>query len=178
MTAMVIFDMSEKKQVLYDLRTSYNGPFIIEEFYAEVDNWIKERGFEKEPKKKMEQVAKDGKKIHWIIEVHSHLDDLHHGIIILRALLDNVKEVTIKKGNKKIIINNGDVLVNIDAFIDSHLHASFYQVKPVYYFFRSLIDKYVYNFWTDKYDGKVNSDARELYKRIQAFFKLQNFKFE
>ena len=44
--------MSEKKQVLYDLRTSYNGPFVVEEFYAEVDNWIREKGHEKEQKKK------------------------------------------------------------------------------------------------------------------------------
>ena len=55
--------MAEKKQVLYDLRTTYTGPFIVEDFYAEVDKWIKEKGFEKEPKKKMEHVTKNGKKI-------------------------------------------------------------------------------------------------------------------
>ena len=144
---MVIFDMSEKKQVLYDLRISYNGPFAVEEFYAEVDNWIREKGYEKEQKKKMEQVTKYGKKIHWVIEVNSHLDDLHHGIIIVRALLDNIKEVVVKKEGKKMRINNGDVLVNMDAFVESHIHASFYQAKPVYYFFRTLIDKYIYNFF-------------------------------
>ena len=45
--------MVEKKQVLYDLRTTYNGPFLVEDFYAEVENWIKEKGLEKEPKKKI-----------------------------------------------------------------------------------------------------------------------------
>ena len=170
--------MSEKKQVLYDLRTSYNGPFSAEDFYREVDSWIRENGFEKEPKKKMEHVTKKGKRIQYVIEVHNHLDSLHHGVIVLRVLLDNVKEIIIRKDGKKIRINSGDVFINIDAFIEAHLHASIYQVKPIYYFIRALIDKYVYNFWSDKYDGKVNSDARDLFKRIQSFFNVQRYKFE
>ena len=170
--------MSEKKQVLYDLRTTYNGPFVAEDFYAEVENWIKENGYEKEPKKKTEHVTKNGKKIEWVIEAHRHLDDLHYGIIVMRALLDNVKEVVIKKGSKKIRINNGDVFVNMDGWIQSHIHGSFYQIKPIYYFIRALTDKYIYNFWSYKYDGVVNSDGRDLYKRIRAFFELQKYKYE
>lgn len=170
--------MSEKKQVLYDLRTTYKGPFVVEDFYIEVENWIKEKGYEKEPKKKMEHVTKNGKKIEWIIEAHNHLDDLHHGVIVLRVLLDNVKEIVIKKDKKKIRINNGDVFINIDGFIQSHIHGSFYQVKPMYYIIRALIDKYIYNFWSDKYDGIVNSDGRDLFKRITSFFNLQKYKYD
>ena len=170
--------MSEKKQVLYDLRTSYSGPFVVEDFYAEVDKWIKEKGYEKEPKKKMEHVTKNGKKMEWVIEAHRHLDDLHYSVIVLRALLDNVKEVAIKKGRKNKVVNNGDALVNIDGWIQSHIHGSFYQVKPIYYFIRTLVDKFIYNFWSDKYDGMVASDCHDLFKRIRAFFNLQKFKYE
>ncbi|MEK6983165.1 MAG: hypothetical protein AABX33_01205 [Nanoarchaeota archaeon] len=170
--------MSEKKQVLYDLRTTYNGPFIVQDFYAEVDNWIREKGYEKEPKKKMEHVTKNGKKIEWVIEAHCIFDDLYNGVIVLRALMDNIKEIVIKKNGKKINVNNGDVLINIDAFIQSEIHGSFFQFKPIYYFTRALIDKYIYNFWTDKYDGIVNADARELFKRLTSFFNVQKFKYE
>lgn len=170
--------MSEKKQVLYDLRTTYDGPFVFEDFYAEVDNWIKDKGFTKENKKKMESVTKNGKKIQWFIEIKSHLDDLHHGIVILRVLMDNVREIIIKREGKKFRINNGNVMVNIDAFIESEIHGSFYQIKPIFYFIRTLIDKYIYNFWSFKWDGRVNSDGRELYKRIQAFFNVQKYKYE
>ena len=170
--------MVERKQVLYDLRTSYNGPFIAEDFYAEVENWIKEKGFEKDPKKRMEHVTKNGKKIEWLVEAHRHLDELHYSIVVLRVLLDNVKEVTIKKNNRKIRINNGDIFVNIDGFVLSHIHGSFYQVKPIYYFIRALIDKYIYNFWSNKYDGIVAADGHDLFKRIRAFFNLQKYKYE
>ncbi len=170
--------MSEKKQVLYDLRNSYNGPFSVEDFYAEIDSWIKDKGYEKELKKKMEHVTKNGKKIEYVIEVHSHLDDLHHGVVVLRALLDNIKEIAIKKGGKKMRLNSGDALININAFIEAHVHGSFYQVKPIYYLIRTLLDKYVYNFWSGKYDGIVRSDGEDLFKRINSYFNLQKYKYE
>lgn len=170
--------MVEKKQVLYDLRAAYTGPFVVEEMYAEIDNWVREKGYEKEPKKKMEHVTKNGKKIEWVIEAHRQLDDLNHSVIVLRALLDNIRDIVIKKSGKKIRINNGDISVSIDAFIQSDIHGSFFQVKPVYYFIRTLIDKYVYHFWSDRHDGAVNSDARELFKRITSFFNLQKYKYE
>ncbi len=170
--------MVEKKQVLYDLRTTYNGPFIVEDFYAEVDNWISEEGFEKELKKKGEQITKNGKKIEWVIEAHKHLDDLHHSVIVIRALLDNIKEVVVKKGKKNMRINNGDAFISIDGFIQSHIHGSFYQVKPIYYFIRALIDKYIYNFWSFKYDDAVQEDCKKLFKRINSFFNVQKYKYE
>ncbi len=170
--------MVEKKQVLYDLRTSYNGPFVVEDFYGEVENWVKEKGYEKEPKKKSEHVTKNGKKIEWVIEVHHKLDDLHHGVVILRALLDNIKEVMVKRDGKKIKVNNGDVFINIDGFIQSHVHGSFFQIKPIYYFIRTVIDKFIYQFWSFKWDGAVSSDCHDLFKRIRAFFNVQKYKYQ
>ncbi len=170
--------MAEKKQVVYDLRTTYNGPFVVEEFYSEVDNWIKQNGLEKELKSKMEHLIGNGKKIEWVIEAHSHLDDQHHGIVILRAMLNNIQEAIIKKGNKKIRINNGDVFINIDGFVQSHIHGSFWQIKPVYYFIRTLINNYIYNFSIDKYDGVVAEQCNDLFKNIRSFFNLQKERYE
>ena len=170
--------MAEDKQVLYDLRTTYNGPLIVEDLYAEVDNWIKEKGYGKENKKKMEHVTKHGKKIEWFIEIHREFDELHNGVIVLRAYLNNVKEVTIKRDGKKIKINNADAYIKIDGFIQSIVHSSYYQVKPFYYFIKTLIDNYIYNFWTGKYDGQVASDCHELFKRLRSFFNGQQNKFE
>jgi len=159
------------------MRVSYNGPFLVEDFYAEVGKWMQEKGFEKEPKKKMEHVTKNGKKIEWHLEIHGHLDGLHHEIVILRVLMDNVKEAVVKKDGKKFRVHNGDVLAHIDGFIESHIHGSFWQVKPIYYFIRALVDKYIWNFWSDKYDGVVNADGKDLHKRIRSFFELQKYKY-
>lgn len=168
--------MVEKKQMLYDLRMMYNGPFVMEDFYAEVENWIKERGFEKEPKRKTERVSKDGKRVEWVVEAHHHLDDLHYGIVVLRVMFNNLKEVVVKRDGKKMRVNSGDAYISIDGFIQSHIHGSFFQVKPIYYFIKTLIDKFVYQFWSFKYDAAVNGDCHELFKRIRSFFNVQKYK--
>ena len=170
--------MVEKKQVLYDLRITYNGPIILEDFFRDIDNWIREKGFEKEHKKKMEHVTKNGKRIEWVIEAHHKIDDLHNGIVILRALFDNIQETVIKRDGKKLRINNGDVFIDINGFIQSHVHGSFFQVKPIYYFTRALIDKFVYRFWSEKLDGAVAADCHDLFKRIKTFFNLQKYRYE
>ena len=103
---------------------------------------------------------------------------MHNGVIVLRAYLNNVKEVTIKRDGKKIKINNADAYIKIDGFIKSIVHSSYYQVKPFYYFIKTLIDNYIYNFWTGKYDGQVASDCHELFKRLRSFFNGQQNKFE
>ncbi len=169
--------MVEKKQVLYDLTTAYKGPFLVEDFYAEIDAWINENGFEKEPKRKSEHVEKDGKRIELSIEAYRKLDDLHYGVIVLRAQLNNIKDTAIKRDGKKIRINHGEVFISVDAFIQSYVHSGFLQAKPVYTFIRALIDKYVYSFWTDKHDGTVNSAGKDLFRRIRQFFEMQGRKY-
>ena len=170
--------MAERKQVLYDLRYTYSGPFVVEELFAEIDNWIREKGFDQEPKKKLEHVTKNGVNIELITQIHSHLDELHHGLIIVRLLMHNIKEDAIKKKGKKFNINHGEVFVNIDGMVQSHIHGSFWQVKPVYYFIRSLIDQYIWNFWSFKWDSKVNTDCHDLFKRIKTYFDMQKYKHE
>ena len=128
----------ERKQVIYDLRTTYSGPFSVEDFYASVDNWIYGKGFVKETKKKLEHITKDGKKIR---------------------------------------INNADVFVNVDGFIQTHMHGTFWQIKPIFYFIRSLIDQYIWNFWSFKWDSSVNEDGHDLFKTIWQFFEQERQKY-
>ena len=170
--------MVEKKQVLYDLTSAYSGPFIVEEFYAEINRWIDENGFEKEPKKISEQVAKDGKKIELVIEANKKLDELHYGVVVFRAMINNLKDTAIKRDGKKIRINHGEVFISVDAFVQSYVHSGIWQAKPVYIFIRALIDKYIYSFWTDKHDGTVNSAGKDLFRRIKSFFEMQRQKYE
>lgn len=106
-----------------------------------------------------------------------HMDMEHTmGIIALRALFDNVKEIVIKKDGKKIRINYGDVLVNIDGWRYAMVHMGFWGMKPIYYFIMALIDKYIYHF-LNKHDSMIVDDCHDLFKRIRAFFGLERYKY-
>ena len=168
--------MSEKKFVLNDLRISYDGPIDVSEFMGEVDKWFSENGYENEPKKYVEHFSKGAKKIEWVVESHKIMSRLYESTIRIRVLFNNLKESNFKKDGRKTRIVSGEVLVYIDGIIESHVQESYYHSKPVYQFVVGIIDKYVYTFWGDKYDGVVAGDGHKLFKKIRAYLSLQKYK--
>ena len=170
--------MSEKKFVLNDLRISYSGPIDVNEFMAEADSWIIKNGYHKENKKYSEHLLKNGKQIEWIVEAHKKLSRLYVGTLRLRALFNSVKEAVAVKGARKTRISSAEVLVYIDGIVESHVAESYYHAKPMYQFITGIIDKYIYLFWADKYDGNVAADAHKLFKHVRIFFSLQKHKYE
>lgn len=170
--------MSDKKSVLTGLRVSYNGAIDINEFLKEVDSWLKKNGYEKEQKKYKEHLTEKVKKIEWVVEGHRELDKWHESTIVLRTLFDNVNVSSIRTGERRKSITIADVLVVIDGLVESHLAESFYHRRPLYQFIVLLIDKYIYNFWSDKHDGTVRGDCNAMFKHIRSFFSLQKYKFQ
>tara|TARA_Y100000310_G_C20347562_1_gene652717 strand:- start:182 stop:700 length:519 start_codon:yes stop_codon:yes gene_type:complete len=172
--------MTEKKHVVFDLRLSYNGPLSIEEFYAEVEKWMSEKGLQKDIKRKSEEVASKGKKIEWIIEAWKEPRHLVKHVVRLRALFNKVKEVKIKRKKHTVKINQVDALIVIDGFVETKL-AHQWSMNPLTQFFRTLYDKYVWSIGmteTERYEGAVNTDCYDLHKRLKSFFKLYKIKVE
>jgi len=165
----------EKKIVVYDLRLSYNGPLNIENFYKEVEDWIKEKGMEKEIKKKMEHVTPKGKEIEWTVECWKKVADLAKEVVRLRALFHNVKEVNVLKNSRKMRINQADVLLIFDGILETDLSQRWEQ-RPLFFFLRALFDKYIYKFHTEKHFDVIYADTHDLHKRLKAFFSLSKYK--
>ena len=169
--------MVEKKQLVYDLTIKYKGPMSIDGFYKEVDKWISSAGLEKELKRKTEDVTSSGKKIEWIIEAWSNPTRAVKPVVRLRALFDHVKEIKIKKKGRTLRMNQADVLIVIDGFVETSLTSRWSQ-KPTYQFFRTLFDKYIWNIGTiaESHEGLVNKNCYDLHKRLKAFFNLYKMK--
>ena len=161
--------MVEKKHVVFDLRINYNGPLSIEKFYEEVEKWMNEKGLQKDLKRKSEDVNPKGKKIEWVIECWKALTTEHKHVVRLRALFDKIKEVKLKRKGHTVKINQADVLISIDGFLETSLTDRWTQ-KPTFFFLRALYDKYIWKIWSEKYDGGVSEDCYDLYKRLQTFF--------
>ena len=170
--------MVEKKHIVFDLRLSYNGPLSIEEFYAEVEKWMEEKGLQKDLKKKSEDVDPKGKKIERIIEAFKDLNSEVKHLVRLRALFNNVKEVKIKKKHHTVKINQADVLIVIDGFIETSITSRWTQA-PLFQFLRTLFDKYIWNVGhsgAEMHESIVYENCYDLHKRIKAFFDLSKMK--
>lgn len=166
--------MSEKKIIVDGLRFNYKGPFDIIEFYDEVEKWIREQGMEKEIKKKMEHVEAKGKRIEWTIECWKMAMRNAKIVVRLRTLFTNVVEVEIVKDKAKRKLNQGNVLVTIDGFLESHFKHH-WTTKPWYYFMRGLVDKFIWPVWIERFDKKVSDSAYDLHHRLTSFFNLYRY---
>ena len=166
----------EKKHIVHDLKVNYNGPLSIEGFYAEVDKWLDERGLEKEIKRKSEDVNPKDKKIEWVIEAWKEVTQHVKRVVRLRVLFDNVKEIRVKRRGHTIRVNQADVLVDIDGFLETKLQYQWTQ-HPIYTFLRVLYDKYVWMI-IEKHEGPVNQDCYDLHRRLTSFFNLSKMKVE
>jgi hypothetical protein len=170
--------MSEKKHVVNELRLSYNGPVSIEEFYAEVEKWMDENGMQKDLKKKSEKVTSKGKDIEWIAEAWREATHLVSQVVRFRVLFNNVKEVRIKRKGRNIKINQADVLIVIDGFVETELKHQ-WTANPLPIFFRTLFDKYIWNIGStesERLEGPVTELCYDLHKRLKAFFELYKMK--
>lgn len=166
----------EKKLVLDAVRLSYNGLFDIFEFYKEVEKWMRERGYEKEIKKKLEYTNPTGKELEWHIEMWKMPNDWAKVFISMRAMFKNIKEVEMVKGGAKRVLNQGEVLIIFDAWLETDLEGRWQQKAP-YFFLRTLFDKYIYMFWgeKEKLTNPLTKDTYDLHKRLKAFFNLYRY---
>ncbi len=159
----------EKRFVVDGMQLSYEGVFSIVEFYKKVEEWISSKGKEKDIKKRLEHVEPEGKKIEWDVEIWEDITEYARVIVRMRALFDGVEEVEIKRDKTKERLNKGRVLIVLDGILESETMGK-WQQKPLYYFLRSLVDKFIHMFYTHRFDSRIVTDVDSLHTLLNDFF--------
>jgi len=111
--------MIEKKVVVDRMMINYSGLFEVSEFYKAVENWKDHHGREKEIKKKYEEVTPSGKNIEWSVELWRFETEHDKLMTRVKAFFKNVREITIEKAGAKRKMNQGDVVIVLDAFLET-----------------------------------------------------------
>lgn len=161
--------MVEKKIVIDGMKLGYEGPFDIIEFYRKVEEWISAKGKEKEIKKKAEHVEPSGKKIEWFLEVWEDVAEYARIIVRMRALFSDVKETSIKKGRAKKSRNTGSALIILDGILETDIGGK-WQQKPVFYFLKGIVDKFIWKHHLNKFENKLSADVYDLHDNLSDFF--------
>lgn len=161
--------MVEKKFVIDGMKLGYNGPFDIIEFYKKVEEWISKKGKEKEIKKKVEHVGPSGKKVEWFIEIWEDAAEYARPIVRMRALFTDLVEVKAGKGKAGRKLNRGEALIILDGILETDIGGK-WQQKPVFYFLRALVDKFIWKHHMNKIEDKLAADVYELHDTLEDFF--------
>lgn len=166
--------MVTKKFVVDGLRLNYDGIFDINDFYKQIEDWIRKKGMEKEIKKKLEYVNRGCKQLEFFVELWKKPADYAKAVVRLRALFDDIKEVVIVKNDYKKRLNKGKVVVILDGILESDIEHR-WQTKPTIHFLYKLFDMFIYKFHTHRFENQLATDVYELHKYLTDFFNRYKF---
>ncbi len=166
--------MVERKAVIEGLKIGYNGLFELNEFYRTVEDWRIKQGREKQILKKLEHAEKTGKDIEWFMEFWKMTGEYAKPVVRIRALFTNIANVNIKKDGYTKTYQKGEAVILLDGILETLLEGRWTQ-RPLFVFFRTLFDKYLHKYWTEKFDAQLKKDTMDLHRHIEAFFSLYKY---
>lgn len=166
--------MAERSVVVDKMRLTYEGLFSISELYKLMDNWFREKGYDKREKKNVERVTPEGKYIELWLEPWKKITDYAKNVIQVRIIMSDIKEVEVEKEGVKVKLNQGKVQMVFDAFLETD-YENRWENKAFFYFLRTLFDKYFYKPYSQGYQKNVLDDVNHLHATVKSFLNLYRY---
>jgi len=163
--------LAEKKIVYQDKFVSFEGLFNLKDLFRTVVKWFNEHGYDMFENKNYEQVFEDGKKIVFELIPYKKVTDYHKFEIRVFAVFENLREVEIEIGGVKQRLLKGRADFTFDATLVTD-YENRWEGRPSYFFFRALIDKFVYKSYTEKYESQLVREAKEIQEEIKAYLNM------
>lgn len=166
--------MSERKIVVDELKLNYEGLFDVKEFYKMLDNFFRYRHYDKREVKNVESIRPSGKHIELVLMPWKGVADYARYEIKVQAIMDDVKEVEVKRDGAKLKLNQGKIQMVFDAWLTTDVEGR-WEGKPIYFFIRTFVDKYIFRFYTSKWENVVMEDTKELHNEVKSFLNLYRY---
>ena len=166
----------ERDLVVNNRELKYKGIFLFDELVATIDSSLENRGYEKQEKRTEETVTESGRKTYLELRPFKVKSNYARYMIKMKINLDNVTESLEEVQGLKKKFQKGE----INIIFDSWLLTDYYQrwnMKPWVYFWKGLINKYVYKFpFEASFKGELAGDTVYIYTQIKKL--LNSYKFE
>ena len=166
--------MGEKNVIVKGEKVSYEGIFDAKEFFKVIEDWISSKRYDQLEKKHSEVVRPEAKSVSFEMQPSKGLTDYSQIMLKIKISIDDLKEVVIEQEGRKRKMNQGKVNVVIDGYIETDTEHR-WETKPVFYFLKSLWEKYVYNPYTQEWTQKVKDDCVSLKSTLKAYLNLYRF---
>lgn len=170
-----MFTMAEKNLVINHRTISHKGIFRADELFNTINSALEKLGYQKQEKTTEETVFPSGKKTKVELRPFKIKTNYVTLMIKIKINLDNLIEVTKEVDNIKRTFQQGDVAIVFDAWSITD-YQSRWGMKPLFYFLKSVVNKYFYRFPLEgSFTKELKSDTDYLSEQIKAFFGLYKF---
>ncbi|MBS3131049.1 hypothetical protein J4212_01335 [Candidatus Woesearchaeota archaeon] len=163
--------MGVKRLLVDHQKLEYEGPFELKAFLTFIDRWAFERGFDRKLDKDFELDTKEGRHLEWETSHWKKMSDYAKFILRLRILVYNYRKVDAVQEDKKVRIGSGYILIYVDGYLETdYFHK--WDFHPVFIFIRSLMEKFVYRAYTERFEQRLTYDMTHLYSQMERFLNV------
>ncbi|MBW2967106.1 hypothetical protein KY362_01330 [Candidatus Woesearchaeota archaeon] len=167
--------MVERKLLVDEEGVSYEGLFDIKELYKIIDEFLTMKGYDKFEPMCEESIYPSGKEILIKITPKKWWSDYIRKMLKIEIQMHNVREVETSVDGVKMKLNQGKMLILYSCYLETDWEARFEQ-RPIYYFWKTIFDKFVYKKHTQQYEDETIADMNELREKMGAYLNLYRFR--
>lgn len=167
--------MAEIRTIVESLKITYEGLFRIKELYFLIDDFFREKGYDKYEKVNREQVFADGKDIFIAWEFDKYHTDYIILKIKMKMFVRNLKDVETEIDGRKVRVNQGKVTVTFSGHLVTDWEGR-WEGKPVYFFFRTIFDKFIYRTETKQFEIEIVDNCNALKNTVESYLNLEKFR--
>jgi hypothetical protein len=167
--------MSEKKLLIDEDEITYEGLFDMKELYALIDDYLKFKGYDKFEPKNDESVYAGGKNIQIILTPAKWHTDYVKKIMKIELLVTDMKDIETEIDKVKVTVNQGKVSIKFSGILETDWEGRWEQ-RPLYLFFRTLFEKFVYKGEMKRFEDEIIADVKELKAKVGSYLNLNRFK--
>jgi len=166
--------MPERRVVIDNLVLQYEGLFNLTDLYLIIDKWLRQRAYDKLEKKNYQHELKDGTYVEIELEPWKKITDYAKITLNIYIHCFNVKRVVVKKDGKDVKMHQGKINIRWIGFLVTDYEGK-WEGKPLFYFLRAVMDKWVYRVSADKYEAAVAEETKHMYQNVRAFLNLYRY---
>mgnify|MGYP006277593335 CR=1 FL=1 len=163
--------MAEREFIVDKQTIQYEGLFDFKELYKLIDTFFEDRNYDKREKKNIEVVKPEGKYVEIELEPWKKETDYFKNVVHIRIIIRDMTEVEIERDKIKKKLNQGKLRIIIDAMLDTDYEHR-WETKPLFFFIRTLFNKYIYRPFTMQYRGKCGQDVAQLVSQIKSYLNI------
>ena len=168
--------MTEKRLIVNNLELHYEGIFGFEEFLHAIMHAVEERGYHLHEKRHEEHVTPEGKSLFIELRPMKKKIDYYELMLKIRITLSAVRETTIEVDGIPTHFQEGKIHLTLDGWATTD-YKKRWGHKPVVYFLKSLIHKYVYRFPLEEgFVGELVNDVKQVRSELEAHLNLYRYR--
>ena len=169
--------MAERQIIVDHLRLVYEGLFDITQLYTLINEWMREKGYDKKERKNVESITPNGKYLELELEPWKKITDYAKFVLKLRIIMKDIKDVEVERDGSKVKLNQGHITIVFDGYFETD-YENRWEQKPTFFFIRTLFDKFVFKPYTERFKGRLIGEVNELHSLVKGFLNLYRYSTE